>query len=159
MLQGIEELRSGRGGGAGVGLNDIPARDHIASGELFENYARQKTHVHGVDLNQVARLAHRVLLGFAHRVGTGTQRPPRSGRTGARRFHQPTLPLEVDENAPQHRSGDRDLLAAEQHGQLIFAPARKLQTQSQDPFLLREKTKSAAAADADGGSGLPASSD
>jgi hypothetical protein len=40
----------------------------------------------------------------------------------------------MDENAAQHGSGDRDLLAAEQHGQLIFAPAGKLQTQSQNLF-------------------------
>jgi hypothetical protein len=41
----------------------------------------------------------------------------------------------MEENAPQHGSGNRDLLAAaEQHGQLVFAPAGKLQTQSQNLF-------------------------
>ena len=38
-LQGIEEFGCGRGGGVGVRLNDIPARDHVASRELFEDHA------------------------------------------------------------------------------------------------------------------------
>ena len=39
--QGIEERGGGEGGSAEVGLNHVPARDHIADGERFENYAGQ----------------------------------------------------------------------------------------------------------------------
>src|SRR5260370_14107348 len=79
---------------------------HIAGGELFEGLARHRTHVQSVDLDQVAGLKHRVLLGFAHGVGTGrsarrdpgtpvrgrsTSRPCRLGRVRMR----PTLGTET----------------------------------------------------------------
>ena len=56
VLQGVEELGGGWGGGAGVGLDHIPARDHIAGGELFEDHARHRTHVQSIDFDQVAGL-------------------------------------------------------------------------------------------------------
>jgi len=65
----------------------------------FEDHARHRTHVERIDLNQVARLQHRVLLGFAHRVRAGPQRTARSGNSRARRFHQPAVPLSLRENA------------------------------------------------------------
>jgi hypothetical protein len=58
VLQSIEELSRGRGRGAGVGLNDVPARDHVAGGELFEDHTGQRTHVQGIDLQQVAGLPY-----------------------------------------------------------------------------------------------------
>ena len=48
-----------------MGLDDIPARDHIASGELFENHAGQRAHVEGIDLAQIAGPRNRVLLAAA----------------------------------------------------------------------------------------------
>jgi len=35
VLQGVEELGRSEGGGTGVGLEDIPTRDHVAGGELL----------------------------------------------------------------------------------------------------------------------------
>ena len=71
VLQGVEELGRSRGRGTGVGLQGIPARDHVAGGELFKDHAGHRTLVQGIDADQIARLRHRVLLGFAHGVGTG----------------------------------------------------------------------------------------
>ena len=45
VRQRIEELCGGQGGGAGVGWDHIPARDHVPSGELFEDHARHRTHL------------------------------------------------------------------------------------------------------------------
>ena len=45
VLQRIEELSGGQGGGAGVGWDHIPAGNHVASGELFEDHARHRAHL------------------------------------------------------------------------------------------------------------------
>ncbi len=75
LLPGVEELRRGLRGGTSVGLYDIPARDHVARGELLEDHARYRTHFRCIDLDQAAGLKRRVLLGFAHGIRTG---PPTS---------------------------------------------------------------------------------
>jgi hypothetical protein len=41
VLQGVEELSGGESGGPGVGLEDVPAGNHIAGGELFEDPRRE----------------------------------------------------------------------------------------------------------------------
>lgn len=69
VQHGLEELGGGEGGGASVGLNHVPARDHIAGGELFEDHAGQGTHVESIDLHQIAGPGNRVLLGFADGIG------------------------------------------------------------------------------------------
>jgi hypothetical protein len=71
VLQGIEELSRGLRRGARVCLENIPRRDHIAGGELFEDQTWHRTHPQSIDLDQVAGVRHRVLLGFAHGVRTG----------------------------------------------------------------------------------------
>jgi hypothetical protein len=58
-----------------VSLNHIPTRDHVAGGELLEDYARQGTHVEGVHLHQVSKPGNRVLLGFADGVRAGGRGP------------------------------------------------------------------------------------
>jgi len=45
VLQGSEELGGGLGGSARVRLDHIPARDHVAGGELLEGHARHGAHV------------------------------------------------------------------------------------------------------------------
>ncbi len=107
VLQGVEELGGGLGGGAGVGLKHIPAGDRIAGGELFEDHAGQRTHVQGIDLDQVTGLRHGVLLGFAHRAGPGAESTARSRKAAARRFDQPAMPFERSENTAHHGSGNR----------------------------------------------------
>jgi hypothetical protein len=69
----------------------VPAGDHVAGGELFEDHAGHRTHVQGVDLDQLAGPRNRVLLGFARGVGTGAQGAARSRNPGAGRFHQAAL--------------------------------------------------------------------
>jgi hypothetical protein len=73
VLQSIEELSCGLSGGVGMGLDDVPARDYVAGGELFEDDAGDGTDIDGIDLNQVAGAEDPILPGFAHSVGTGTQ--------------------------------------------------------------------------------------
>lgn len=68
VLQGVEELRGGLGGGAGVRLQHVPAGNHVTGSELFKDHAGNRTDVQGVDFDQVAGLGHRVFPGFAHRV-------------------------------------------------------------------------------------------
>jgi hypothetical protein len=68
VLQGVEELRGGLSGGAGVSLQHVPAGNHVTGRELFKDHARNGTDVQGVDFDQVAGLGHRVFPGFAHRV-------------------------------------------------------------------------------------------
>ncbi len=102
VLQGVEELRGGLGGRTRMSLNYVPARNHIARGELFEDHPGNGTDVQGIDFDQVARLRSRVLLGFSHGIGTGPQSATRSGDSAARRLHQPALLLESSENAAHH---------------------------------------------------------
>ena len=135
MLQGIEELGGGLGGGAGVGLNHIPTRDHVAGGELFEDHAGQRTHVQSIDLDQIAGLGDRVLLGFAHSVGSRAQGAARSRNSAAGRFHQAALSFQLRENPAHHGRRNLQVLAAQEHRELVLAPARKLQPQSQNLFL------------------------
>jgi len=133
-LQGVEELSGGLGGGAGVRLQHVPAGNHVASGELFKDHAGNGTDVQGIDFDQVAGLGDRVFPGFAHRERTGAQRAARSRDSSAWRFHEPALQLQASENASHHGSRNRQLLAAQQNRQLVFAPTRKLQPQSQNLF-------------------------
>jgi hypothetical protein len=121
-------------GGARMSLDHIPTRDQVARGELFEDHSRHRTHVQGIDLDQVARLPHRVLLGFAHGVGTRPQSTARSRHSAAGRFHESALRFELGENAAHHGSRNRHLLAAQQNRQLVLAPAGKLQPQPQNLF-------------------------
>jgi len=133
-LQGVEELVGGLGGGAGVGLNHIPARVHVAGGELLEDHTRQRAHVAGIDFDQIARARHGVLLGFADGIGSGAESAAAAGDAAAGRLDQPALPFQLAENAAHHGDRNRRLLAVEQNRQLVFAPAGELATQIQNAF-------------------------
>jgi len=102
VLQGVEELGGSEGGGTGVSLNHIPARDHVASRELFEDHAGQRAHVEGIDLDQIARPRNRVLLGFADGIGTGAKSATATGDTAAGCFEQPALQFQLAEYAAHH---------------------------------------------------------
>ena len=56
-----------------MSLNHVPAGNHVAGGELFKDHAGDGADVQGIDFDQVARLRHRVLLGFSHGIGTRPQ--------------------------------------------------------------------------------------
>ncbi len=129
VLQGVEELGAGLGGGAGVGLNHIPARDHVAGGELLEDHAGQRPHVEGIDFDQIARPRHGVLLGFADGIGTGAESATAAGDAAAGRLDQPALLFQLAENAAHHGDRNRMWLAVQQNGQLVLAPAGELATQ------------------------------
>jgi hypothetical protein len=73
VLQGVEELGGGLRGGAGVGLQHVPAGNHVAGSELFKDHAGNGADVQGIDFDQVAGLQGRIFPGFAHGVRAGTQ--------------------------------------------------------------------------------------
>ncbi len=106
--------------------------DPVAGRERFKDHAGPRTHIQGIDLDPVARPRHRVRPGFAHGVRPWPQPPPGSGNSVARRFDQPAVRLAMKENPTQQGSGNRHLRAAQQNGQLVFAPAGKRQPQSQN---------------------------
>jgi hypothetical protein len=112
VLPGVEELRGGLSGGAGVRLQHVPAGNHIASGELFEDHTGNGTDIQGIDFDQVAGLRSRIFLGFAHGVRAETQGAARSRDAAARWFDQSALLLESSENAAHHGNRNRYLLAA-----------------------------------------------
>jgi hypothetical protein len=80
-----------------VRLNHVPARDHVASGELFEDHAGERTHIQSIHLHQIAGPGNRVLLGFADGVGTRAQSAATAGEATTGCFHQPALPLQLGE--------------------------------------------------------------
>jgi len=123
VQQGLQKLRGGLGGGARVGLNHVPARNHVAGGELLDDHAGQGTHVQGIDLDQIAGPGNRVLLGFADGIGTCPQNAATAGNAAAGCFDQLALPPQLAEDAAHHRSRDRQLLLADQDGKLVLAPA------------------------------------
>ena len=132
VLQGIEKLGGGLAGGAGVGLDHVPARNHVASGELLEDHAGQGAHVEGVDLDQIAGAGHRVLLGFTHGIRASAQSAAAAGHAAAGRFDQPGLAFHLGENASHHGSGHALLFPLQQDHELVLAPAGILATQGQD---------------------------
>lgn len=132
-----------------VGLDHVPARNHVAGCELFEDHAGQRTHVQGIEPGPGGGLGHGVLLGFAHGIGMGPQNATRSGDTGAGRFRQAAVLLQASENATHHGSGNWQLLAAQKNGQLVLAPAEKLQTQRQNLFLQGKRPSRLPLADGD----------
>ena len=125
--EGVEEAGGEGGGGAGVRLKDIPARNHVAGGDLLDGHAGQRAQLQRVDLDQVAGRLRPLIAGFA--PGAGRRTPPRLEVQGGR-FDQQAARLQAGENMPPHRSGDGPALPAQQHGQLILAPARILPPQA-----------------------------
>src|ERR1700674_317834 len=107
VLQRVEELRGGLSGGASVRLNHVPAGNHIASGELFEDHAGNGTDVQAIDFDQVAGLRSRIFPGFAHGVRARTQGAARSGDSAARWFDEAALLLESCENAAYQGNQNR----------------------------------------------------
>ena len=98
LLQGVEKAGGRRGRGPAVGLDHVPARDHVARGELLEDHARHRAHLQGVDLDQIAGPLHRPVArladGIRPRPGTGARRtiPIRSRLDPAPRSIDPDAP-------------------------------------------------------------------
>jgi len=109
VQQGFQELGSGRGGGPRVGLDDVPARDHIAGGELLEDYARQGTRIKSIDLDEVSRPGNRVLLGFADGVRAGAQGATVHAAAG--RLPQTAMAFQLAHDAAHHGSGNPESAA------------------------------------------------
>jgi len=65
----IEKGGGGRGGGAAMGLKDVPTGDNIARGEVLEHDARQGPDIQRVQLDQITGHAGLILLGFPDGVG------------------------------------------------------------------------------------------
>jgi hypothetical protein len=64
-------------------------------------------YLQGIDLHEVAGLGNRILLGFAHRIGTQAQGPPRSRHRRSESFGQLPALFQPGKNAAHHGSGDR----------------------------------------------------
>lgn len=76
--QVIKETGGRGGGGSGEDPQDIPAGDHVPGGEVLQDYARERTDIHGVQLHQIAGMASLVFSGLSNGIGA---RPVRlSGR-------------------------------------------------------------------------------
>jgi|SRR5713226_127196 len=132
--QGIEKQSGGRGGGATVNLTDVPTGDDIASGEVFQDQARNQPQFQGVHLDQIAGLGRLILLGFANGVGSRRTLAPGSGDPLREGLDQQTPPLQTAENPTDHGGGNPAALATEQDDQFVLAPARELAAELQDPL-------------------------
>ena len=130
----------------------------ISREQALEDHAGDRTHVQGIDLDQVAGVQHRVVLGFAYSVGTRPQSTPRAGNSEARRFQQPTLPLELREHAPPPWKSKPATSGGATEPPTCLCPSAETATARSKPFLLREKTKSAGGGAEDKDCVLPGSS-
>src|SRR5271170_8171598 len=120
-----------------MNFQDIPARDHVASREVFQHHAARGTEFFGVELNQIPGLPNGPKTGLAHGPRPAAHLPPPRRSRRRRRFHQHTAPLQMAENPAHHGSGEAEVLARQQNGQLIFSPARIFTPQKQDRLGLR----------------------
>ena len=69
-----------------------------------------------INLHQVAGAGNRVLLGFAHGIGTRTQGAARTRHGAAKGLDQPSLAFHLAQDAAHHGSGHPDVLLPEQDG-------------------------------------------
>ena len=129
----------GHGSGSGLGLNQVPARDHVAGGELFRDHAGQRGAPRGYRLAR-RRRAGRPRTAWVCGWHTGRGRrarrlpgtPLRGGSiSGPCRFNCVRMRL-------YHGSGNRNMPLAQQDGELALAPAGIALAQIQDA--MRQKT-------------------
>src|SRR5262249_59070369 len=83
LADGREKAHGALGGRALMDLEDIPARDHIAGGEVFEDDAGERPDVERIDLNEIARRGGLVPAGLADGVGAGRTAAGGGGRPAA----------------------------------------------------------------------------
>jgi len=129
--QAVQEGRGGLGGRSRVGLDHVPARNHIPGCEVLERHPRHGPHVQCVHLHQIARLGDTVVLGFAGRINPPSC-PPVQARLPPRRFVQPSQGFQALQY-PAHRRG-RSLppLSLQQDQQGLFPPTGVLFPQPVD---------------------------
>ena len=65
----------------------IPASDHVASGEVFRHDSARRSHLFGVELNQISGLSNGPKTGLSPRPGTATHFSA-TNAYGRRRFQQ-----------------------------------------------------------------------
>jgi len=119
-------------------LDHIPARDPVRSRELFQDHVGSGPQVDGIEWHQIARRLHGVILGFMQRPG-----PPRRVSSP---FHpkdprsaQRSALAERRQDSAHHRDRHRPAFPAQQHRQLVLAPARKLLPQTANLFGLFDR--------------------
>ncbi len=131
----LEEARGRQRGGALMRFHNIPPGNHISCAEVFQNYAAASPNFLGVELHEVSRLLNPPVFRLANGPRTVAQLAPHEAqgfRTG--RFVQQAPLFQVRENAPDHGGRDGALFFAQQHPQLVFAPARVLLAERQNTF-------------------------
>lgn len=125
--QGIQEMRGCQRSGPFMHLQDIPAGDHVARGEVLQHYAPSRTNFFGVKLHQVTGLSNRPKPGLSASPRTAAHPLPLFSGCGERWcFDQHASAFQIAENATHHGSGKAKPFPAKQHHELVLAPARIL---------------------------------
>src|SRR3990172_312547 len=130
----IQEAGRGVSRGAAMCLQDLPAGEDVAGGEVLEREPGEEGDVSGVHLDDGAGVIRQVLFGLSDAVWTqeGTARMPGISAGG---FNQPAGLLEVSQDAADHRGRALPALVAEQDDELVLAPAWGKLPQLQDGVL------------------------
>src|SRR5579859_2694931 len=120
--QRIQKVSGSQRSGAFVNFQNIPARDHVASREVFQHHSARRPYLFGVELNQIP--------GLLYGPKTGLSSGPRSaahlsatGRYPGGRFHQHAAMLQIAQDSPHHGGGEPKVFTAKQHDQLVLPPA------------------------------------
>ena len=131
LFKRIEERARCEGGGPPMRFDDVPARDDIAAGKVFHYHAREGTHLKRVHLHQVSRPFDAVILGLPNRV-RARSRTSADLHSIPKWLDQPASGFQVSQDATYLRGRNPAALPAEEHDQLVFAPARVRDPQPQD---------------------------
>jgi hypothetical protein len=65
----VEGLPGGSGARTRVRLQNVPARDALARGDVFPDHAGQRSHFGRIHLDKISALEGPIILKFFHRVG------------------------------------------------------------------------------------------
>src|SRR3990172_5418959 len=122
LADGIQEAGRGVSRGVAMCLQDLPAGEDVAGGEVLEREPGEEGDVSGVHLDDGAGVIRQILFGLSDAVWTqeGTARMPGISAGG---FNQPAGLLEVSQDAADHRGRALPALVAEQDDELVLAPA------------------------------------
>lgn len=126
------KLGGGDAGGAAVGLDDIPAGDDIARGELFEEQAGERPYIPRIDLHEIARSRGRIVPRFADGIrADGSPSMHRDGQP--RRFDEEAGGPESGEDTINGFGGKADTFTSQEDAQFLAPPAGILLAQGVDP--------------------------
>src|SRR5579864_3397075 len=118
-------MRSGQRSGAFVHLQNIPARDHVARREVFQDDATRRPQLFGIQLHQVSGLPNGPKTGLAPGPGSTAHFSPYCpGRCECCDFDEHAAAFQIAQDAAHHRSRKANSFPAQQNDQLVLSPAR-----------------------------------